>query len=64
MTKGAKIIVGVVVLAAIGGLGFVSAKKSGTKPVEVRVEAVEARDLVASVTASAADCCLSLSERS
>jgi HlyD family secretion protein len=52
MTKGAKIIVGVVVLAAIGGLGFVSAKKNGTKPVEVRIEAVEARDLVASVTAS------------
>ena len=52
MTKGAKIIVGVVVLAAIGGLGFVSAKKSGTKPVEVRIEPVEARDLVASVTAS------------
>ncbi|MEO7520876.1 MAG: efflux RND transporter periplasmic adaptor subunit [Gemmatimonas sp.] len=52
MTKGAKFIVGGVVLAAVGGLAFVSAKKNSTKPVEVRIEAVEARDLVASVTAS------------
>jgi HlyD family secretion protein len=52
MTKGAKFIVGGVVLASIGGLAFVSAKKNASKPVEVRIEKVEARDLVASVTAS------------
>jgi HlyD family secretion protein len=52
MTKGAKFIIGGVVLASIGGLAFVSAKKNSSKPVEVRIEKVEARDLVASVTAS------------
>jgi HlyD family secretion protein len=52
MTKGAKFIVAGVVLASIAGLGFVSAKKNQSKPVEVRIEGVEARDLVASVTAS------------
>ena len=39
----------VVALVAIGGL---TAAKSGKKGVEVRIEAVESRDLVASVTAS------------
>jgi HlyD family secretion protein len=44
--------IGVAAVAGLGALGVVAAKKQGTKPVEVRVEAVEARDLVASVTAS------------
>jgi HlyD family secretion protein len=39
----------ILVLAAIGGL---TAMKRGNKAVEVRIEAVQARDLVASVTAS------------
>ena len=39
----------ILVLAAIGGL---TAAKRGNKAVEVRIEAVQARDLVASVTAS------------
>jgi HlyD family secretion protein len=37
---------------AIVGAGAMAATKSGKKPVEVRIEAVEARPLVASVTAS------------
>ena len=41
--------VGVAVIIAVGAL---SAAKSGKKGVEVRIEPVEARDLVASVTAS------------
>ena len=52
MTKRVKLSVfgGVIlVLAAIGGL---TAAKRGNKAVEVRTEAVQARDLVASVTAS------------
>jgi len=52
MTKGVKFIIGGVVIASVAGLGFVSAKKNSTKPVEVRIEKVDARDLVASVTAS------------
>jgi HlyD family secretion protein len=44
--------IGIVAVAGLGGLGVVAAKKQGTKPVEVRVEAVEARDLVSSVQAS------------
>lgn len=52
MTGTVKIIIGVVVLAAAGGLGYTSYKKGETKAVEVRTEAVEARDLVSSVTAS------------
>ena len=52
MTKRVKLsVVGgvIVVLAAIGGL---TAAKRGNKAVEVRTETVQARDLVASVTAS------------
>lgn len=52
MTKTGKIVIATVVLASLGGLGVVAAKRGKTQPVEVRVEAVEARDLVASVTAS------------
>ena len=52
MTRTAKIILGVGVVGGIAALAFVASKKNQTKPVEVRIEAVEARDLVASVTAS------------
>ncbi len=44
--------IGIVAVAGLGALGVVAAKKQGTKPVEVRVEAVEKRDLVSSVQAS------------
>lgn len=49
--KGKMTALGVVGIAVIG-LGAVAATKSGKKPVDVRIEAVEARPLVASVTAS------------
>lgn len=52
MTKAVKIIISVGVVGGIAALAFVASKKNQTKAVEVRVEAVEARDLVASVTAS------------
>jgi HlyD family secretion protein len=52
MTKGVKIAIAVVVVAGLSGLAFVGAKKSRPQAAEVRIEAVEARDLVASVTAS------------
>jgi HlyD family secretion protein len=52
MTKTAKYAIAVVVVASLAGLGVVAAKRNKTKAVDVRVEAVEARDLVASVTAS------------
>src|SRR5579862_2933897 len=52
MSKRAKYAVaGIVVLAAGGVIALTAAKKSG-KPTDVRTEAVEARDLVSSVTAS------------
>ncbi|MFN9797326.1 MAG: biotin/lipoyl-binding protein, partial [Gemmatimonas sp.] len=52
MNKTAKYAIGGVVLASVVGLAVVAANKNKTKATEVRVEAVEARDLVASVTAS------------
>ena len=52
MTSTVKIVIGGVVIAAVASLGYMSYKKGQTKAVEVRTEAVEARDLVASVTAS------------
>lgn len=52
MKTSVKVGVGVVLVAVVGGLGYVAAQKNKTKPVDVRVEGVEARDLVASVTAS------------
>lgn len=52
MTKRTKfIVIGAVVVVA-GGLGFFQYKKGSRKGTEVRIEAVQKRDLVASVTAS------------
>jgi HlyD family secretion protein len=52
MSKRAKwSMVGVAIALAVGG-GVLTAMRRGDKPVDVRIEAVEARDLVASVTAS------------
>lgn len=52
MTKAVKFGIAGVVVVGLAGLAYVGAKRSGDKPTEVRIEAVEARDLVASVTAS------------
>lgn len=52
MTKKAKIIAGVVAVVLVGSIVAFSATKKNTKAVEVRVEKVEKRDLIASVTAS------------
>lgn len=52
MSKKAKIATGVVVLLAAASVLAMSAAKRGNKSVEVRTEAVQRRDLVASVTAS------------
>ncbi|MBM3906768.1 MAG: efflux RND transporter periplasmic adaptor subunit [Gemmatimonadetes bacterium] len=52
MTKRTKwILIGVGVVA-VGGLGFLQMQKAKKKGTEVRIEAVQKRDLVASVTAS------------
>ena len=51
MSKQAKwITVGLVVLV-VAGLGAATAMRSGNKPTDVKVEKVETRDLIASVTA-------------
>jgi HlyD family secretion protein len=52
MSKTAKIATGVIVLAIAASVIAMSAAKRGNKSVEVRTEAVQKRDLVASVTAS------------
>jgi HlyD family secretion protein len=52
MTKTAKYGIGAAVLLTIAALATVAARRGRDKPVEVRVEAVEKRDLVASVVAS------------
>jgi HlyD family secretion protein len=52
MSKRTKWVIAGVVVAGIVGFGVLTAAKSGPKPVEVRVENVQKRDLVASVTAS------------
>jgi len=52
MSKAIKIVVGGAVVVAVAALGYTSYKKGQNTAVEVRTEAVEARDLVASVTAS------------
>ena len=52
MTKTTKWVVGGVLIIGIAAVGALSAAKRGNKATEVRVEVVEARDLVASVTAS------------
>ena len=52
MNKFVKYGLPVIVLAGIGGLAWVNQQKKNSKPVEVRIEAAENRDLVASVVAS------------
>lgn len=52
MSKTAKIGIAAVLLLAVAALATVAARRGREKPVEVRVEAVERRDLVASVVAS------------
>jgi HlyD family secretion protein len=52
MTKGVKIAIAVAVVAGLGGLAYVAKQKGENKATTVKIEAVEARDLVASVTAS------------
>ena len=52
MTKGVKIGIAVAVVAGLGAMAFVAKQKGNNKAATVKVEAVEARDLVASVTAS------------
>jgi HlyD family secretion protein len=52
MNKFAKVAIPVVLLAVVGGLTWFSINKKNQKPVEVRIEGVEKRDLTASVTAS------------
>src|SRR4051794_29582621 len=52
MGKKGKWAIGIVAIVAIGSVLGMSAAKRGNKAVEVRMEAVQKRDLVASVTAS------------
>lgn len=52
MNKKAKYVIGGGVLVGVIALAVVAANRNKTKPTEVRIEGVEARDLVASVTAS------------
>jgi HlyD family secretion protein len=52
MSKQAKWITAGLVVLVVGGLTAATAMKRGSKPVDVRIEKVESRDLIASVTAS------------
>ena len=52
MNKFVKFGLPVIVLASIGGLAWVNQQKKNSKPVDVRIEATEKRDLVATVVAS------------
>jgi HlyD family secretion protein len=52
MGKKGKLAIGVVALVALGSVVAMSAAKRGNKAVDVRIEPVQKRDLVASVTAS------------
>jgi len=52
MGKKGKLAIGIVVAAGVVSMVAMSAAKRGNKAVEVRMEAVQKRDLVASVTAS------------
>src|SRR3954462_12082911 len=52
MSKRAKWITFGAVILGIAGFAGITAARKGQKPVEVRIEPVEKRDLVASVTAS------------
>jgi HlyD family secretion protein len=54
MSSTAKIVIGALALSAVLAAGGVIAATKGKKAVEVRIEPVERRDLVASVTASGA----------
>lgn len=52
MTKAVKFGIIGVAIVGVAGLAWAGAKRGGPKATEVRIEAVEARDLIASVTAS------------
>ena len=52
MRKNLKLTIAGVGIAALAGVAAIGASKRGTKAVEVKTEAVQRRDLVASVTAS------------
>lgn len=52
MSKNTKMVVGGVLLVAIATIGVLSASKRSNKATDVRMETIEKRDLVASVTAS------------
>ena len=52
MNKGVKIGIAVVIVAGLGAAAYAAKQKSANKATVVKVEAVENRDLVASVTAS------------
>ena len=52
MTRTTKLSIAGVFVVAIAGLAYAGVKKNQNKPVEVRTEGVQSRDLVASVTAS------------
>ena len=52
MTKGVKIGIAVAIVVGLGALAYVAKQKGENKATTVKIEAVEARDLVASVTAS------------
>ena len=52
MGKKSKLAIGIIVLGGVAAVLALSAAKRGTKAVEVRMEQVQKRDLVASVTAS------------
>ncbi|HEY7394451.1 MAG TPA: efflux RND transporter periplasmic adaptor subunit [Gemmatimonadaceae bacterium] len=52
MGKKAKLAIGIVLIVAVGSTVAMSAAKRGNKAVEVRMENVQKRDLIASVTAS------------
>jgi HlyD family secretion protein len=52
MTTGRKVLIGLVVIAIVATAATVSVRKSGDRGVSVRIEAIDARDLVETVTAS------------
>ncbi|GDX86602.1 RND transporter [Gemmatimonadota bacterium] len=52
MSKNTKMVVGGVLVVAIATIGVLSASKRSNKATDVRMETIEKRDLVASVTAS------------
>ncbi|MEP6831869.1 MAG: efflux RND transporter periplasmic adaptor subunit, partial [Gemmatimonas sp.] len=52
MNKFVKFGIPVILLAGLGGLYYINLQKKNSKPVDVRIEATEKRDLVATVVAS------------